>query len=137
MLGTKAKIEKDGSWFIQNLCQVLQTENSAKLDLVSMLTIVSRRVSQLGDIKFKQMPYYRSTLTRFVKFTKVPKQSDIQRQQHGQIEVDDSPSGTLQTDSFHSKQDANVGARTRGLESGVTQEDNIMQFIEDFFEVGN
>lgn len=63
-----------GSWFIQSLCQVLQ-EHADRTDLLSMLTIVCRRVAfyyesnvpgdQVMDRK-KQVPSLVSTLTRRV-----------------------------------------------------------------------
>lgn len=65
-----------GSWFIQALCSVLQ-ERARSVDLLSMLTVVCRRVALYyescvpGDPNMdrkKQVPSITSTLTRLVYF---------------------------------------------------------------------
>ncbi|XP_017494575.1 PREDICTED: caspase-1-like [Rhagoletis zephyria] len=65
-----------GSWFIQELCEVLEQYNE-KYDLMTMLTIVCRKVAfeyqsnvpnNLEMDRKKQIPCILSTLTRLVQF---------------------------------------------------------------------
>lgn len=65
-----------GSWFVQGLCSVLQ-ERARSADLLSMLTVVCRRVALYyescvpgdpGMDRKKQVPSITSTLTRLVYF---------------------------------------------------------------------
>ncbi|XP_076264433.1 caspase-1-like isoform X2 [Rhynchophorus ferrugineus] len=67
-----------GSWFIQALCEEL-SENAFKLDLMTLLTFVSRKVATEfesnvpGNIQMhgqKQIPCIISQLTRLIKFQK-------------------------------------------------------------------
>uniref|UniRef100_A0A131XAK7 Putative caspase n=1 Tax=Hyalomma excavatum TaxID=257692 RepID=A0A131XAK7_9ACAR len=69
-----------GSWFIQALCLVLR-ERARVADLLSMLTVVCRRVAldcesytpnNLRMHRKKQVPFITSTLTRLVYFRPIP-----------------------------------------------------------------
>ncbi|XP_070384461.1 caspase-1-like isoform X2 [Dermacentor albipictus] len=69
-----------GSWFVQGLCSVLQ-ERARSADLLSMLTVVCRRVALYyescvpgdpGMDRKKQVPSITSTLTRLVYFGRRP-----------------------------------------------------------------
>lgn len=70
----------NGSWFIQDLCHILNSYSGA-LDLMTMLTLVckevafnrqSNRPSQPVMHQRKVMPCFLSTLTRVVRFGPVP-----------------------------------------------------------------
>ena len=66
---------KNGSWFIQDLCQVIN-EYSDRDDLLNMLLRVQQRVAQReaaqvhvdGETPIKQMPRFETTLMRNIKF---------------------------------------------------------------------
>ncbi|KAM6949250.1 caspase-6-like [Aplochiton taeniatus] len=65
----------NGSWYIQDLCEVLQ-EHGAKLEVTEMLTLVNRRVSlrqvenciDRNAVGKKQVPCYTSMLTKKLYF---------------------------------------------------------------------
>lgn len=63
-----------GTWFIESLCNVLNT-NKHELDLFQMLTLVNQRVAidYQSDAANKQMPCIVSMLTKLVMFPKKKK----------------------------------------------------------------
>ncbi|KAL3876381.1 hypothetical protein ACJMK2_034233 [Sinanodonta woodiana] len=65
--------EKNGSWFIQALTEML-TKNWMTMDLLTILTCVNQKVAhQMTETEEKQVPMFTSTLTKVVFFT--PKES--------------------------------------------------------------
>jgi hypothetical protein len=54
---------QDGSFFIQNLVDVFRRYASHE-DVLSMLTIVNKRVSEKGQLGAKQVPQSQFTLTK-------------------------------------------------------------------------
>ena len=60
--------ERSGTPFIQELCDVLESEAKKHHDLLELLTVVNKLVSQL-DIEDKQIPEIQSTLTQLVYLT--------------------------------------------------------------------
>lgn len=61
-----------GSWYVQTLCEQLKI-NGTLYDLMKLLTIVNHKVAVKfptdAETTFKQMPYFNTSLTKFVTFT--------------------------------------------------------------------
>lgn len=61
-----------GSWYIQTLCDQLRI-NGTRYDLMKLLTIVNHKVAtefpKDASTTIKQMPYFNSSLTKFLTFT--------------------------------------------------------------------
>lgn len=66
-----------GSWFVQEFCDVLQSNKESSVEIMDVLTTTCRRMAKrrtdaIGELdNIKQIPMFTSTLTR--KFLFLPK----------------------------------------------------------------
>lgn len=74
--GYQSKVQTEGSIFTTELVKELN-RNTSTVDFVSLLTLVNSNVSFRLDWDSKQMPYFRSTLTKFVLFRKGKKPQEV------------------------------------------------------------